>query len=209
MTDDLGGHWDHFYSSGFDENGPSSFAKLVRTELNQASELCDIGCGNGRDSAFLAETCSSVFAFDTSIEAIRTCRAKHSSFVNLQFIHGRFEQRALPLTANVNVAYCRFVLHAMTWEAQNSLFHELSSTLNDGSHFFIEARSTKDPLCGQGTRISANEWVHGHYRRFIDPDRCATDLETSGFKIHDLTEVYGASKFGDDDPVLLRIHALK
>ena len=49
-------YWDNYYANS-DLNSkliPSQFAAFVAGELKKNSYIIDIGCGNGRDSFFLA-----------------------------------------------------------------------------------------------------------------------------------------------------------
>jgi hypothetical protein len=75
----------------------------------------------------------------------------------------------------------------------------------ENGKFFIETRSIRDDLYGQGKRVGENAFIYdGHYRRFIDPDQFRRKLERLGFKITMFVESAGLSKTEESDPVLLR-----
>ena len=87
-----------------------------------------------------------------------------------------------------------------------NMSHKLLS--KDGQ-LFIECRSIKDPLSCKGDILSNTERIEGHYRRFIILEEFKERLVKVGFKIIKTIESNGLAKFGKDDPVVIRIHAVK
>ena len=81
--------------------------------------------------------------------------------------------------------------------------------LNKGGQFFIECRSVNDPLLHKGEKLSHTERVDGHYRRFIILEEFKQRLIQAGFTVTKTIESNGLAKFGKDDPVVIRIHAIK
>ena len=81
--------------------------------------------------------------------------------------------------------------------------------LNDGGKFYVECRSTGDPLFRKGEVISSNERSEGHYRRFIDFNELKSRLIDAGFEIEESLESNGLAIYKDDDPVVIRIIAKK
>ena len=75
--------------------------------------------------------------------------------------------------------------------------------------FFIECRSVNDPLYRKGDILSHTERVDGHYRRFIILEEIQQRLSNAGFKVTESHEKNGLAKFGDDDPVVIRLKAVK
>ena len=57
--------------------------------------------------------------------------------------------------------------------------------------------------------MSNTERIEGHYRRFIILEEFKQRLVQVGFKIMQSIESDGLAKFGEDDPVVIRIHAIK
>jgi hypothetical protein len=57
--------------------------------------------------------------------------------------------------------------------------------------------------------LSPTERIHGHYRRFIIPDEINAKLAHAGFVVTSRIESNGLAKYGDDDPVVLRLIARK
>ena len=81
--------------------------------------------------------------------------------------------------------------------------------LNKDGQFFIECRSINDPLSRIGEILSHTERVEGHYRRFIILEEFKLRLVEAGFKVIETIESNGLAKFGEEDPVVLRVNAIK
>ena len=81
--------------------------------------------------------------------------------------------------------------------------------LNKEGQFFIECRSINDPLSHKGEILSHTERVDGHYRRFIILEELHHRLIQIGFKVIETIESNGLAKFGKEDPVVIRLNAIK
>jgi hypothetical protein len=47
-------YWNNFYLGKFDVGVPSQFCILLATEADKERPIVEFGCGNGRDSIYLA-----------------------------------------------------------------------------------------------------------------------------------------------------------
>ena len=81
--------------------------------------------------------------------------------------------------------------------------------LNKDGQFFIECRSTNDPLSQKGEFLSQTERVFGHYRRFIILDEFVQRLVQVGFEVVEAIENIGFAQFGEEDPMVIRVKAIK
>ena len=63
--------------------------------------------------------------------------------------------------------YSRFTWHSINKENETIFLNKMSKITNL-KYLFIETRSDKDELCGVGKKISKNEYITDHYRRFIN-----------------------------------------
>jgi hypothetical protein len=81
--------------------------------------------------------------------------------------------------------------------------------LKKGGSIYIECRSINDPLARSGEIISPTERIGGHYRRFIIIDELIDRLTKYGYGIVDKIESNGLAVFGEEDPVVIRITAIK
>ena len=81
--------------------------------------------------------------------------------------------------------------------------------LKKNGKLFIECRSTNDPLSQKGEILSHTERVFGHYRRFIILDEFIQRLVQVGFKVVEAIENVGLAEFGEEDPMVIRVKAIK
>ena len=167
-------------------------------------QLLEVGCGNGRDAAFLGRMCKQVVALDASQAAIDFCAGKYQND-SIQFVCGTAGTLLDRYEKFFDVLYSRFCLHAMTRPEESEFLSAASRLLNASGKIFIECRSINDALARQGEVISPTERICGHYRRFIVLDELLGDLRDVGFEIIDASEAKGRAKLGDDDPVVIRV----
>ncbi|MCW5735183.1 MAG: adenylyl-sulfate kinase [Enhydrobacter sp.] len=197
-------HWAAFYSSGIAPETPSSYAKSVLPKLASASRVIEIGCGNGRDASYFHRHGHLVTAIDLSEAAIEACRRRYPG---IDFVAGRLPD--VPAQAVFDVAYSRFVLHAMPLHEEVTTLDAVSTRLKRLGRFYIECRSINDPLARQGEVISPTERIAGHYRRFIILHELIERLGAAGFRVVDHVESDGLAIHKDDNPVVIRITAEK
>lgn len=198
-------HWRAFYARSKAPDEPSNFALSVAGDLHSAVDILEVGCGNGRDASFFAAEGLRVLALDASESAIESARRTHSRD-GLSFFAGRIADLAVD-AGSFDAVYSRFCLHAMTPDEEDEfLFHALGRLRPDGN-LFVECRSINDPLARKGEVISKTERILGHYRRFIVPEELRAKLDALGFRIEAFEESAGLAKFGDDDPVVIRLRA--
>ena len=68
----------------------------------------------------------------------------------------------------------------------------------------IETRTIYDDLFGKGTKISKNEYLTDHYRRFIDPNKIKGKLKKKFRLIYSFLGK-NVAKFKKENPKVLRI----
>ena len=102
--------------------------------------------------------------------------------------------------------YSRFTWHTIN-KKDEIIFLKKISSLTNLQYIFIETRSDKDDLFGKGRKMSKNEYITDHYRRFINKNELIKNLKKN-FKILYLKESKGFSKFKNEDPCLIRIIAI-
>ena len=202
-------HWNSFYSFGNVRMDPTPFANHVSGQLKPSTRILEIGAGNGRDSAFFASLGHSVTAVDSSFEAVRRFhRDFPDSVVNYE--HGTAKTLLETAVApTFDAIYCRFVLHAMGEGDEVETLAASFELLCRGGSMWIEARSSRDPMANLGEKIGPNEAIFGHYRRFIVRDELVGRLEQIGFTVISSEESSGLAVFGDEDPVVIRVHAVR
>ena len=201
-------HWDEYYKKDNIPDYPSPFAEYVANILSNQQTILEVGCGNGRDAKFLASQGHLVTGLDRSGEAIELCK-KLYSVESLEFFFGTITDIEKINKKKYDLIYSRFVIHAMSLNEEIKTLNMSHKLLNKDGQFFVECRSINDPLSRKGDILSNTERIEGHYRRFIILEEFKQRLVQVGFKIIKTIESNGLAKFGKDDPVVIRIHAIK
>ena len=109
----------------------------------------------------------------------------------------------------VNVIYSRFTLHAISLGDEEKLLKKIENKLDYGGIFCVEARTIKDPLYGIGNHISDTTYETDHKRRFIDTMEFLRKIINMRFSLKYFFESNGLSVYKNDDPVLMRLIAIK
>ena len=90
------------------------------------------------------------------------------------------------------------------------LLQAMFRALKPGGKFFVEVRSVNDPLYGKGKAVERNAFFYdNHYRRFIVRDELVHAFEHCGFRVEYAKEQTGFAPYGNDDPPVIRIVAVK
>lgn len=201
-------YWNTFYAENKGVNEPSLFAKWIMGQVEKGKKIVDMGCGNGRDSIFFMENGMDVYAVDASdvaTEHIAQCYSGKIHVENKDFVNYLGEKEE-----EFDYLYSRFTIHAILEEEQKVCIQNAYKALNSGGKIFIEVRCTKDELFGKGTLVAKNTYFYnGHNRRFIEKEELERELENSGFMVEYAEERTGFAPFGDTDPIVLRIIAVK
>ena len=201
-------HWNEYYKKDNIPTFPSPFAEYVANKLSNQQTILEVGCGNGRDAKFLASQGHLVTGLDRSSEAIELCKKLYSDD-SLEFFFGTITDIAKINKKKYDLIYSRFVIHAMSLNEEIKTLNMSHKLLNKDGQFFVECRSINDPLSRKGDILSNTERIEGHYRRFIVLEEFEQRLVQVGFKIIKTIESNGLAKFGKDNPVVIRIHAIK
>lgn len=204
-------YWNAYYQKRSAPIKPSSFAIFcLENFLEEPCHIYEFGCGNGRDSFYLAKH-HQVTAVDESIVVIKanTIRALEEGVTSLKFLPGEFGKHIIFEPTLVDAVYSRFVMHAMNEEAEDQALLKAFSVLKNRGKLLLEFRTNKDPLMQQGEIMSESERLTDHYRRFIDLNTFCEKLLKTGFTIDYQIEKQGLATHGNDDPVVARIIATK
>jgi bifunctional enzyme CysN/CysC len=201
-------HWDDYYSSMSVTVKPSSFALYCSELIKQKSALLEIGCGNGRDSAYFSKVGHKVTAIDPSSSAIELCK-RNDQTSDIDYISCKLPDFGDTFNDSFDVIYSRFCLHAMTEEEEIQTLIYAYNYLKLNGNFFIECRSINDPLARKGEFLSTTERCFGHYRRFIIQDDLKKRLEEIGFVVNTIYESDNLASMNDDNPVVIRVQASK
>ena len=207
MNNSINKHWNFFYKN-ITYNEPSNFSKfiirwLIRNNIKfENKKIIDVGCGNGRDSNYFYKNKFHVTGFDLSKTAINN---------NIKFNNKiKFVQKDIckdiEYKSNYNFLYAMFFIHAITEKQQKIFFNNCNKLLSKKNSFiFLEFRTIKDPLIKKGKKISKNERVFGHYRRFIDVKKFKEMLINLKLNIVYSRESYRFAIYNNEVPHISRI----
>ncbi len=205
-------YWIEYYERNLNNlknNPPSPFAKyLVENKyLEKPKKIIELGCGNGRDSIYFSKNNSLVTAVDqceNTTKLLNECKNIDSfpaDFTNLS---------AFPDLISFDIVYSRFTIHSIDENGEDRTLNWAYDSLVNGGLLCIEARTTKDPLCGKGEYKGDYIWFfNNHHRRFVDAKRLKKKIESIGFNIKYFLESNGLAKYKNEDPIVLRLIAQK
>lgn len=207
-TVDNTAYWNQYYKNRVCSEEPSPFARYVSTLVEPGRQMVELGCGNGRDAVFFADQGLHITALDMSREAISQLQDK--GLANAVFLCDDFVNSDIHCPDSYDYAYSRFTIHAINRNQEQVLLNNLFCSLRPKGKLFIEVRSVNDPLFGKGKQIERNAFFYdNHYRRFIVLDELVQSLEQRGFLVEYARECIGFAPYGNDDPPVIRIVAVK
>ena len=208
-------YWSRFYAYAH-TTLPSPFAASVAIELTEPGVVVDLGCGNGRDSLFFAQSGHRVVGLDFSAKAIdnnrRQVQEKRLDDVEFKQVDiaapnalvdvlNRMEETAIQegdeRRARVAI-YARFFFHAISEQEEDLVMGALSQCLRSGARCYFEFRTEKD--AGGDKRFGS------HYRRFINIDSFVAKATRGGsFECLYQVEGQGMAKYLEEDPYVGRV----
>lgn len=209
-------YWAAFYERN-DFNDGSTFFDFINGLPQLPETVVDIGCGQGRDSFAFANEGRQVLGLDRSETGIMHANNKAvynslesslsfstcdvSDYVSLYENLNKAREQA----NNENVLYyMRFFLHSIPEDAQDTLLQVISSHAQTGDVLTAEFRTDKDE-----NQLKA--FGDTHYRRYQNADDFSRKLKDD-YGWEDIafeTESRGLSPYGDEDPTLYRVIAVR
>ena len=201
-------YWNQYYHNQICSTQPSPFAQYVSTLVEPGKTLVDLGCGNGRDALFFAGQGLDVLAIDLSRAAVN--QLNQNPVDHARFLCGDFIASDAHKPDSYDYAYSRFTIHAINQKQESMLLQAMFRALKPGGKFFVEVRSVNDPLYGKGKAVERNAFFYdNHYRRFIVRDELVQAFEHCGFRVEYAKEQTGFAPYGNDDPPVIRMVAVK
>jgi len=169
--------WDQDYTATADLFGSEPAPILVRhlELLNGNHPVLDVGCGQGRNTLFLARHGHTVRALDPSIEAIRQTRsAAEAEGLTIQSQCGVLDEVVRP-DKGFSTILVFGLIPILTRTQIDEMVALIESLIAPGGHLIITAFTTSDPKFG----IHAREWAEigknsfhsaeGGFRTYLEP----------------------------------------
>jgi SAM-dependent methyltransferase len=201
----LKNYWDNFYKNKKPPISESSFARFTLKKIKSYKyKTFDIGCGNGRDTAYFNQNKINCEGIDKSKKAISKNKKKYRKF-NKKFLNKDFSKFFKKKFENPFIIYSRFTWHSINYLQEKRLIESLKRN-EQFKYIFIEARTINDNFYGEGKNVGKHEFVSTHYRRFIDPKILKKKL-SSFMKIIYFKEGKNLAKYKKENPWVLRIIA--
>lgn len=198
-------YWDKFYSEKKAPLKSSSFAKFSLRFIKDKKDdiLIDVGCGNGRDTLFFLKKGFKCYGIDQS-KSIITKNKKIYPKYKKYFLQKDLSKINFSKITKKNFSiYSRFSLHAINDYEEKNFFNNLFKS-EKLKYLMIETRTVHDELFGKGKKISDNEYLTDHYRRFINPIEVKKRLKNK-FKLIYSFLGKNVAKFKKENPKVLRI----
>jgi len=192
-------YWDSFYSVQNGEiKNASTFAIFIKDYISKNDRVLELGCGNGRDTLYLKDYCSEIYAIDSSEQTI-------NNLSSLNIKNANFERINVSNISNLSYVptfiYSRFFLHSIDEQTENALFSWISS-LPSNTFFSLECRSEKD--------IELPKYFgKTHYRRGINLEKLIFSLNNIGYDVIFKQESNGLAIYKDEDPIVIRLISRK
>jgi len=200
-----GDYWDDYYgrrrAAAPARPVPSQFAAFVAGELAEPHDVVELGCGNGRDSVFLASLGHGVTGVDGSAVAVESCSSLAEALgAGARFLHAAIDDPELPGRIGdpkgPRCVYARFFLHAITDAEEVRLLDLVAAITGPGDLFAVEYRTVRDQ--------SGVKETGAHYRRFVVPSRFQSRTQERGFDVDYDVEGFGFAKYRHDDAYVAR-----
>ena len=189
-------YWKNLYYSDVElPETHSSFADFVYSYLPEKQTLVDIGCGNGRDTAFFEKKYDRVYGYD---------------FVSNPKYLGDKSNLVIEDVEDfdisyVQIYYMRFFAHAIDENLFDGLLEKLSFSKN--STICIETRSSKEYTNEPKLITNFDSGIGSpHYRILYSKDYLEKKVSQS-FKIDYIVEDKDLSPYLKDNPYIIRIIA--
>jgi ubiquinone/menaquinone biosynthesis C-methylase UbiE len=206
LTEKDAAYWDSVYRIGNVPTNESHFARCVLNKIKYNQVILDLGCGNGRDSAYFSNHKHTVLSLDNSHEALK----KAQELSNNKIVPILADASKMSITSPfVDVVYSRFSLHSMDRDSYLKCIKNMWDCLKWEGSFFIEVRSVKDELFEEGEKVDKDTYTTDHSRRFFDIKTLVDDLESLGFVVEFAEENKGWAVYKGSDPKVIRVYCRK
>tara|TARA_R100001443_G_C3333634_1_gene172890 strand:+ start:187 stop:789 length:603 start_codon:yes stop_codon:yes gene_type:complete len=189
-------YWKNLYYSDVElPTNHSSFAEFVYSYLSEKQTLVDIGCGNGRDTAFFEKKYDRVYGYDYVSNPNYLGNKNRLIIEDVEDFDVYYAQ----------IYYMRFFAHAIDEDVFDNLLEKIS--FNKDCKICIETRSSKE-YTNDPKLITNFDSVIGsaHYRILYSKDYLERKI-SNRFKIDYIVEDKNLAHYLNDNPYIIRIIA--
>ncbi len=127
-------YWKKYYEINPKPSPPSPFANFVlENYLYKNKYLIELGCGNGRDSIFFAESEIDVLALEQCENQVDFLNENFKAKSNIKFLADDFTHPQAKFEYNFDYVYTRFTFHSITEDEEDKTLDWVYSKLNNKS----------------------------------------------------------------------------
>lgn len=188
-------YWNDFYQNNNITTKQSNFAEFVlnfiKINCDKNITICDIGCGNGRDSYYFANNGYNTIGIDLC--------AKEQNLKNLKIYKQNIISNNLP---EADVYYLRFFLHTLEEKDLNILLNILNK---NKCLFFIETRSSKEYNTDKIITNFKSSEGEAHFRALYSKNYLENKLLNNNFNIIYSSEENNVAIHKEENPYVIRI----
>ena len=204
-------YWKDIYSKQSEGERPSLFAQHIVATLGvEGKKLIELGCGNGRDAIYFANSNAHVDAIDQCDNIIELL---HYRFQKVESLHFKcLDFTCMDDGDPYDIVYSRFTLHSISKEQEESVLLWAYRNLREGGRLCIEVRGQRNEIYRVGTPVDGEPdafILNDHYRRFIHFESFCEELTEIGFHIDYAKEQKGFAPYNGSDETYIRIIASK
>lgn len=181
-------YWDGLYSKEyFFGSGPTKLAKLADSLLkgNKIKKILEIGCGQGRDATYFAQSGYEVEAFDISENAIKfvnqTKQALNLSNLNA-FVHDA-EKPPKYDPEHFDFVYSNLALQFFDLKSLDKIFKNTVEIMKKNSMFLFSTKKKGDKYYQFGNKIANDAFEYKGITRYFFDESTLKEVLSSHFEI--------------------------
>ena len=189
-------YWKNLYYSDVElPTNNSSFAEFVYSYLPEKQTLVDIGCGNGRDTAYFEKKYDRVYGYDFVSNPNYLANTNKLIIEDVENFDVYYAQ----------IYYMRFFAHAIDEDVFDSLLEKIS--FNKDCKICVETRSSKEYTKDPKLVTNFDSGIgSAHYRILYSKDYLEQKI-SNRFKIDYIVEDKNLAHYLNDNPYIIRIIA--
>ena len=201
-------HWNEFYRSAAAKRlptTPSPFVEWVAERVEPGSGFLDVGCGNGRDTVWLAAQGHPVIGLDYAASARSSARGLARKTPGVTIESFNLQDLATVLRAGARYAFedqprnihARFLLDAISASTRADFWRFASMVQRRGGRTFLEFRMHRS----RHERTA----FENHPRRYLKPGHVVEEIEAAGGRVVEQVEGRGLAPFENENPHVCRL----
>ncbi|MDO8266126.1 MAG: class I SAM-dependent methyltransferase [Candidatus Saccharibacteria bacterium] len=154
--------WERKHGAGehdYFRDQPSELAKLAKKYLQKNSRVLELGCGNGRDSAYLAKEGFNVLASDFSESVVEKNKEAIGESENLNFSMVDLAQKLPFSEESFDCVFANLSLHYFTDKKTREIVVEITRVLKSEGVLMFACKKVDSVRTGNATEVERDVFV--------------------------------------------------